>query len=623
MAHDTRAADRPATAAGADREQPRSTRRRMLVELGRTALTAVIATVLGVLALRISPSDLALRWTAGGNDQILHYTIFGSAQDVFPYFPNTQLGFPASQNLLFSPLFDPWSALFVAMAGPFVPNGIWVLNLYYLAGFAGIGATAYLFFRALRVRPAIATVFGVIGAVLPYHFVRIDYGHPFLANYWSVPLIGILVLVVAGPATDPVARVVSGISSARRRRLVTAALLVGLSAGVAWTVSYYYVFGAIVLGTTWAVSVVVTLLRRRPLRDLAWPTFTLGSLGVLILAQVALLSLDFGERYTKYFSGRTPQESEYYGGKLQQLLLPSTTSGVPFLRDLARDYQSETQLVTTGENPSTSVIALLAIVLVLVVVLIRMLAGSSLRRRDVQPAYLRFLDDPRVGALTVAFVFALLFFIVGGLGTMLAYYVSPEIRVWSRLAIVIDFLALGALAVLIDMLAKRLRALVPTLALISVIAAVDQLAGVNAAVPIDPTDDSILRQFTTTMDQELPEGCGVAQLPFKGFPETGPIGGMGDYDEGLPYVYSTDDDLRFSYGAVRGTVAGDEWNGATTPEGFAQEFRDSGACAILVDTAAYPDDPQAWSTLVGAVTDSATPSLTSEDPAKRYLLFVP
>ncbi|MWV59589.1 hypothetical protein [Rathayibacter sp. VKM Ac-2754] len=623
MAHDTRAAVRPAPAAGADREQPRSTRRRMLVELGRTALTAVIATVLGVLALRISPSDLALRWTAGGNDQILHYTIFGSAQDVFPYFPNTQLGFPASQNLLFSPLFDPWSALFVAMAGPFVPNGIWVLNLYYLAGFAGIGATAYLFFRALRVRPAIATVFGVIGAVLPYHFVRIDYGHPFLANYWSVPLIGILVLVVAGPATDPVARVVSGISSARRRRLVTAALLVGLSAGVAWTVSYYYVFGAIVLGTTWAVSVVVTLLRRRPLRDLAWPTFTLGSLGVLILAQVALLSLDFGERYTKYFSGRTPQESEYYGGKLQQLLLPSTTSGVPFLRDLARDYQSETQLVTTGENPSTSVIALLAIVLVLVVVLIRMLAGSSLRRRDVQPAYLRFLDDPRVGALTVAFVFALLFFIVGGLGTMLAYYVSPEIRVWSRLAIVIDFLALGALAVLIDMLAKRLRALVPTLALISVIAAVDQLAGVNAAVPIDPTDDSILRQFTTTMDQELPEGCGVAQLPFKGFPETGPIGGMGDYDEGLPYVYSTDDDLRFSYGAVRGTEAGDEWNGATTPEGFAQEFRDSGACAILVDTAAYPDDPQAWSTLVGAVTDSATPSLTSEDPAKRYLLFVP
>lgn len=289
----------------------------------------MIATVLGVLALHITPADLAQRWTAGGNDQILHYTIFGSAQDVFPYFPNTQLGFPASQNLLFSPLFDPWSALFVAVVGPFVPNGIWVLNLFYVAGFAGIGATGYLFFRALRVRPSIATVFGVIGAVLPYHFVRIDYGHPFLANYWSVPLIGILVLVVAGPATDPVARLVSGISSTRRRRIVTAALLVALTAGVAWTVSYYYVFGAIILGTTWAVSVVAALIGRRPLRTLAWPTFTLGSLGLLIAVQVGVLSLNFGERYTKYFSGRTPQESEYYGGKLQQLLLPSTTSGFP------------------------------------------------------------------------------------------------------------------------------------------------------------------------------------------------------------------------------------------------------------------------------------------------------
>lgn len=595
----------------------------MLTELGRTALTAVIATVLGVLALRITPTDLAQRWTAGGNDQILHYTIFGSAQDVFPYFPNAQLGFPASQNLLFSPLFDPWSALFVALIGPFVPNGVWVLNLYYVAGFAGIGATAYLFFRALRVRPAIATVFGVIGAVLPYHFVRIDYGHPFLANYWSVPLIGILVLVVAGPATDPVARLVSGVSSPRRRRIVTAALLVALTAGVAWTVSYYYVFGAIVLGATWAVSVVVVLLGRRPLRSLAWPTFTLGSLGALIVVQIGVLSLDFDERYTQYFSGRTPQESEYYGGKLQQLLLPSTTSGVPFLRDLATDYQAQTQILVSGENPATGVVAAAAIVLVLAVILLRMFAGSSLRRRDGQPAVLRFLDDPRVGALSVAFVFALLFFIVGGLGTMLAYYVSPEIRVWSRLAIVIDFLALGVAAILIDMLAKRMRALVPVLALVSVVAAVDQLAGVNSTIPLVPTEDAVLRQFTAAMDEQLPVGCGVAQLPFKGFPETGPIGGMGDYDEGLPYVYSTDDDLRFSYGAVRGTRAGDEWNAATTPEGFAAEFRDAGACAILVDTAAYPDDPQVWTALVGSVTDASSPELTSEDPEQRYLLFIP
>lgn len=623
MAHDTRPAVRPAPPVGTEQRPRRSSRRRVLIELGRTALTAVIATVLGVLALRITPTDLAQRWTAGGNDQILHYTIFGSAQDVFPYFPNAQLGFPASQNLLFSPLFDPWSALFVALIGPFVPNGVWVLNLYYVAGFAGIGATAYLFFRALRVRPAIATVFGVIGAVLPYHFVRIDYGHPFLANYWSVPLIGILVLVVAGPATDPVARLVSGVSSPRRRRIVTAALLVALTAGVAWTVSYYYVFGAIVLGATWAVSVVVVLLGRRPLRSLAWPTFTLGSLGALIVVQIGVLSLDFDERYTQYFSGRTPQESEYYGGKLQQLLLPSTTSGVPFLRDLATDYQAQTQILVSGENPATGVVAAAAIVLVLAVILLRMFAGSSLRRREGQPAVLRFLDDPRVGALSVAFVFALLFFIVGGLGTMLAYYVSPEIRVWSRLAIVIDFLALGVAAILIDMLAKRMRALVPVLALVSVVAAVDQLAGVNSTIPLVPTEDAVLRQFTAAMDEQLPVGCGVAQLPFKGFPETGPIGGMGDYDEGLPYVYSTDDDLRFSYGAVRGTRAGDEWNAATTPEGFATEFRDAGACAILVDTAAYPDDPQVWTALVGSVTDASSPELTSEDPEQRYLLFVP
>lgn len=131
-----------------------------MLDLRFAAGVALFSSVLGLLALRISPRDLGERWTFGGPDQVLYYTIFSSAREVFPFLPNDRLGFPATQNLFFVPLFDLWSAGFVAIIGPFTPDGIWLFNVYNVAGFAAVGATAYVFFRALRLRRATSLVLG-------------------------------------------------------------------------------------------------------------------------------------------------------------------------------------------------------------------------------------------------------------------------------------------------------------------------------------------------------------------------------------------------------------------------------------------------------------------------------
>lgn len=112
------------------------------------------------------------------------------------------------------------------------------------------------------------------------------------------------------------------------------------------------------------------------------------------------------------------------------------------------------------------------------------------------------------------------------------------------------------------------------------------------------------------------------QLPLKDFPETHAIGNMGDYDEALPYLFSSDESgLRYSYGAVQGTRSGDAWNDATTPGAFEREYRASGACAVLVDTFAYVDRPDDWKTFVNAVADADRPDVTSTDQDRRWLLF--
>ena len=65
-------------------------------------------------------------------------------------------------------------------------------------------------------------------------------------------------------------------------------------------------------GTRRAIS---ELLRGSSWRVLVRPTATVGLLFVFIGTQLAVLSIDFGDRYAKYFAARLPTESELYGGR--------------------------------------------------------------------------------------------------------------------------------------------------------------------------------------------------------------------------------------------------------------------------------------------------------------------
>lgn len=607
----------PAPPAERPAARSRSSWRLVGTEVALALLAGLVSAALAVLAWRISPSDLGLRWATGGADQILHYSIFTSAAQVFPFLPNEELGFPAAQNLFFAPLFDPWSAVLVSGLALVLPDGVWALNVYNLLAFVGTGATAYLFFRGLRLHRATSVVVAVVFAVLPYHFVQLALGHPFLANYWAVPLLGLLVLVVAGGRADPFAEWIDSAGSRRLRLARRLVPLLLLCWATAFTQSYYFVFAALVVGAVWFVRLVVAA-ATRTWRSMLWPTVTVGVLLASIGAQLAVLSLDLDERFAKYFAGRTPQESEFYGGKIMDLLLPARSSGFAPLSSLSNDYAGTTGILQTSESASTALVVSVAYVVIVVVVLARLLAPR--RNPDTAEDAPGLLADERVGALSTAFVVALLFFTTAGLGALLAYYASPEIRAWSRFSIVLALLALGVAAMAFEAVVRRTAVRAVVLGLVAVVAVVDQLGGVDAALPIDAVPDTALREFAAEVDDALPVDCGIVQLPLKDFPETGAIGAMGDYDESLPYIYSSRDDLRWSYGAVVGTRSAEGWNDATTPAAFRDEVDESGACAVLVDTAAYTEDVGAWRSLVDAVAEADDPALDSSDG--RYELFL-
>jgi phosphoglycerol transferase len=101
------------------------------------------------------------------------------------------------------------------------------------------------------------------------------------------------------------------------------------------------------------------------------------------------------------------------------------------------------------------------------------------------------------------------------------------------------------------------------------------------------------RQFVARLEAALPRGAMVLQLPVKGFPETGAIGEMDEYEHFRPYLHSTD--LRFSYGTVKGRGDADWQLGLVgLPAGdLVARARLYGFAAIYVNRKAYADNADA------------------------------
>ncbi|KQQ22790.1 hypothetical protein ASF48_06435 [Rathayibacter sp. Leaf299] len=574
----------------------------------------VISLLGGVLALGVTPTSLGQRWTVGGDDQILHYTLFRSATQSFPFSVNGALGFPEGLNAFFTAQFDLASAVLVALLGLVVEDGFALLNIYYLLGFFAVALTGYAFFRCLRTSPWVSALVAVVLALAPYHFLRIGAGHAFLANYWTVPLLGILLLCAAGERTDPFRSWIRrGTGASRIARAAVPTVL--LPVLIATSGGYYYVFSIIVLGGVWLLGAAASLAsgeRRRAVLARAAP---LGVLVVAVGLELLALSADWGGRYAPYFEDRGLGESENFAGKILPLFLPWEGTRVPKLGALPLIYANATAVAKTTEPPGMPVLGIAGLVLLLAALpMIAIVGGRALRVTGIG----RLVSDDRVRVLAVAALWTLLFYVVTGFGMAVALLAGTTIRAWSRLSIVLIVLALGAVALVLQRLRHR-SARVLAVVLVCVLVVLDQGVGVRRMVPLAPADDAEISSFVAAVDADLADGCGVVQLPVKSFPDSGAIGSMRDYDEALPYLFTAGEDLRWSYGAVEGTPGFDVFDDAADAETFAAAVRESGACALLVDTAAYSDSEGAWFDEVVAATGGLDPMAQSS--SGRWLVF--
>jgi len=436
----------------------------------------------------------------------------------------------------------------------------WVVASFPLAAITAVGLARYL-----RLSPAASVVPGVAFALLPDHFLR-GTGHLNLATTWVIPL-GLLAAI----------SLVHPRGTGRRRVWFEVTVLTGCVI-VSLTSAYYAVFAGVLVAAAGVGALVVTRAWRVLLVTAGRGLALIMPLGVAALLDRVYLPSHMG--YEAVEVTRSASDSQFYGGKIVAMLLPSNAQRFAFLRDIRAKY--DLTFPNPAEGPALGLVASIGFI-----GLVGWAVLAYWRRTTAH-------DDMRIGTLAALMWVGLFVYVVGGFGAVWSMLLSGGgIRVWSRMHVYLALLALLAVGITIDRIG-RYRVRVAVVALVTVIAIVDQTSPYYR-----PNADlaKSVRAETTSMTSAISARAGVGAMIFQYPPVNFPVANRSTapasvYDGFLPYLFSHD--LRWSYGGLEGDPAAD-WQLSLAARPLADQvalLATVGFAGILVDQATLTGTPK-------------------------------
>ncbi|MGW6131527.1 hypothetical protein ACWFNE_16015 [Cellulomonas sp. NPDC055163] len=560
--------------------------RRLPAELLTYVAAALLSTLVTFVSLQLWRARLDVPFTYWG-DAIAVAAHFKTVLETGWYEYQPLLGAPAGQTYHDFPTADNLHLVVAHVLGWFTSDVAVAMNLYYLLGFVLTALAAVWFLRECGVSRPLSVALAVLLAVAPYHFLRGE-GHLWLASYYPLPLALVIVLrVLRGEHVWGRGRR-GGVLGLLTGRGATTVVVLALLATAS---SYYAVFVVILLAVAGGAAF---------LRDHDWRRFAGAAGAGLVLVAVVLANmapdLVYAHRNGTSAAGlvRNAAEVEIYALKLAQLLLPVPGHRFDLFERIRGRYDSTYPLLS--ENPSLGIVAALGLVCALAVPLLRLVRRSP-ERDAADPTH-----RSRTGTielLSLLVVVAFLCSTVGGLATFLSFLTS-SLRGWNRMSIVIAVLSLAVVGLVIDAflayLARRQGwstgvrrgAAVVVAGGLVVVGSIDQVP--RAYVPAYEASAVAYaadEEWVTTVEDALPEGAMVFQLPYAGFPETPSVNGVFDTDQLRPYLHS--DDLRWSGGGIKGRSTTD-WGAVVaqqSPPRMVTNLTAAGFAAVVVDRTAY------------------------------------
>ncbi|MEX3983380.1 sugar translocase [Paraburkholderia sp. EG287A] len=505
-----------------------------------------------------------------------------------PWIFHTDLmGAPFGGYLYDYPIPDSGSILALKIFGIISGSASSAFNIYYLAGFPLNSIVAYFILRRFSLSRAFSFTGGFVFTILPFHFIRIV--HLFFTWYFVVPIfIWLAYRIYVGDLTF----------TDKKRHLAKRAFDIITLAALSCFGVYYSFFGVLVFLTAGVVRYARTRSLASVFACLIAAAIVSAGLAVNLVPN-AVYRFEHGANQEA--TDRSPVETEIYGLKIAQLLLPRPDHRLRAFSKLNYKYSTTFPLVNENSMASLGIIGSAGFIALFLVLLAP--RQSTEGERD------------RLNAFAVLTFSLTLFCTIGGFSSVFSLLISPMMRAGNRASVFIGFTSIAAILLLIEqrLIHDRTRnsftrsATVASI-VICVFAVWDQTtspstASLNATKAEFRSD----AQFVGKIEQIVTPGSAIYQLPYAGFPETPPINALQPYDLARGYLHSSS--LAWSYGAMKGR-SGDFFFRALAREPLERQIeiaRRVGFSGLYLDRHGYADN--------GAAEESELTHILGNPPA--------
>ena len=484
-------------------------------------------------------------------------------------FENPRTGFPFGSNSLDFPTSDTGSQLIIKLVGAISSTWYSAINIYFLLGFAVTAITTFCVLRSVGLVAVLSAAAALLYNFLPFHIFRIQ--HIYYTWYFCAPLYFYFALRIFYFHENSERE--NNISSYSLWNFLVCFVLA--SFGV-----YYAFFGCIVIGFAGIAG---------------W--MKIGKVFCFKIAIASIMAISFGvllnltpaiehiilQGQDHAVANRQPQESEEYGLKLIQLVLPRPGHRIGVLAKVTQTYSTRFPLV--NENS----VAALGILGTVGLALCGIIFFSCLSGRYV---------DSRLSFLTLLVFVLFLFGTIGGLGALFALFISPMIRAWNRISIFIGFGSLAVLFLTFQLIVKRyvkekfIKITFYYLSLLCIcLGLFDQTMQTDCSqLAQSESNFKSDARFFKKVEALLPKGSSIYQLPYMPFPENGPVYHLHDYELFTGFLHSKT--LRWSYGGMKGR-GGDWFFRALAKEPISLQLdviKRLGFEGLLIDRRGFPDN---------------------------------
>lgn len=500
-------------------------------------LTGFLTVIIFEAVVQIHNFKIPLRYE---NDVLSHSMVIKGIIDNGWYAINPYLASPGRLEYYDYPMGDNNLQLFIIkFISLFSSDWGFVYNFYFLLTFILTVNISLFIFRYFSISWAPSIAGSLLFTFLPYHFLR--YEHLFLSGYYLIPVCTVIIywtlsgeLAIVKP---PLKKTLKNIRfNFKDKKAVFSVFFTLLMSAYNAYYAFFLIFFLAVAGLTAAVKD----------HELS-PLFSSAILSIVITLGILINispSIKYQITHGRNSSAliRSPAETEYYGLKITQLLLPMEGHRIEKLSNRTKAYNHNFPLVNENSTATLGIVGSLGFLLLISWIFLGKLYSFDKQAGD-------FLG--RFSLLTLS---AILTFSVGGLMSFFVVFTNIDIfRSVNRVSIFIAFFSLLAIFYALDKLLRKTENKTKAyaiFAMISLLGILDQTSDKFKAAPAVTSEFQNDERFIKQIEKNTAEQSKIYQLPFKVFPGGGKTGQMGEYDLLKGYLHSQK--LQWSFGAIAG-----------------------------------------------------------------------